>query len=112
MLGQLFEEQDRLDLALRFYEYASHGIDRPPASGLFIEKSMYTYGPAFALARTYANFGMLEEGLVWAQRVPDLLPEWCAPDLRESALQLIEDIKTARAQKEADPNEVSPGMFL
>ena len=110
MLGQLFEEQDRLDLALRYYEYASHGIDRPPVSGLFIEKSMYTYAPALALARTYGNFGLLEEGLTWALRVPDLLPEWCDPTLREQVLQLIEDLKTAKARREADPNAIDEGM--
>jgi len=112
MLGQLYEEQDRLDLALRYYEYASHGIDRPPVSGLFIEKTMYTYAPALALARTYANFGLLEEGLTWALRVPDLLPEWCAPDLRENALQLIAAIEEAKARKEVDPHGIPEGMFL
>jgi hypothetical protein len=93
LLGEICEEQGQTDLALRFYEYASFGIGRPPISHVFLEKSVYTYLPAQKLTSIYAELGEWGNALDWAKRVPGLLPSWASPQAFEEARQHIETIE-------------------
>jgi glycosyltransferase involved in cell wall biosynthesis len=90
LLGDLCEEQGQIDLATRFYEYASIGIGRPPISHVFLEKSVYTYLPAQKLTSVYAEQGDWENALKWARQVPVLLPEWAPPQAFKEAQHYID----------------------
>ena len=106
MLGEICEEQGQLDLAMRFFEYASLGIGRPPSSFMFLDKAHYTYMPAQRLCSIYAQVGRWEDALAWAQKVPSLLPEWAPPAALEEAqahIELIESKITGTQEESCKP---------
>jgi len=63
----------------------------------FLDKAMYTYLPAQKLCSAYAQLGMWDEALVWARKVPDLMPEWAPKEAFDQAhgnIDLIEQHAT------------------
>lgn len=93
LLGEICEELGQWDLAMRFYEYASLGIGRPPMSYVFLDKAMYTYLPAQKLVSAYVQLGMWDDALLWAKKVPTLMPEWAPQEAFDQAHGYIEQIE-------------------
>ena len=103
MLGEICEGLGQLDLAMRFYEYSSLGINRPPVSAMFLDKAMYTFLPAQKLASVYAQLELYDEALSWAKRVSDLLPEWAPPEAHKECaenIRIIEELIHVPDQQE------------
>jgi len=94
-LGEIHEALGELPLALRFYEWSACAIGRPPHSNMFLDKAMYTYLPAQKLVSVYFNLGLLEEALYWAEKVPDLLPDWADPASVTDAQEKIDLCRAA-----------------
>lgn len=94
VLGDLCVEQGQPELAMRFYEYASVGIGRPPLTHTFVEKAVYSYLPAQKLTSIYAELGMWDSALEWVRRIPGLMPDW-APQ------QALEEVEGYRQEIEA-----------
>jgi SAM-dependent methyltransferase len=100
LLGEICEELGQWDLAMRFFEYASLGIGRPPMSYVFLDKAMYTYLPAQKLVSAYAQLGLWDEALTWAKKVPTLMPEWAPQEAFDQAHGYIEQIEQRVTQGE------------
>jgi len=100
VLGEICEELGQWDLAMRFYEYASLGIGRPPMSYTFLDKGMYTYLPAQKLVSAYAELGLWDEALMWAKKVPTLMPEWAPKEAFDQAHNYIEQIEQRVTQSQ------------
>lgn len=101
-LGDLcFEQGDRLEQALRFFELAATSIDRRPLTFMWIQKSNYSWIPAMRLVTAYAAAGMLPEALRWCERVNELMPEWTSPEARNEVERhrqtIIEKIEEVRS---------------
>jgi SAM-dependent methyltransferase len=99
VLGDLCVEQGQPELAMRFYEYASVGIGRPPLTHTFVEKAVYTYLPAQKLTSIYAELGMWESALDWVGRIPDLMPDW-------TPQAALDEVEAYRQQIEAEVTQL------
>lgn len=98
-LGDLcFQQPDRLEQALRFYELAATSIGRAPLTFMWVEKSNYSWTPAMKLVTTYAAAGMLEEALHWCDRVKELLPEWAVKEAHDEVEAHRQAIITAKLE--------------
>jgi len=102
VLGDLCVEQGAPELAMRFYEYASVGIGRPPLTHTFIEKSVYTYLPAQKLTSIYADLGMWDSALEWVRRIPGLMPDWTPQNA-------LEEVEQYRQMIEAEVEKLKQG---
>jgi hypothetical protein len=84
-LGDLAALEDRWEEAHRWYTLASVSIGEPPFTVWFVDLDAYTYLPAQRLATACGELGRLEEGLGWARRVVELLPDDAPPAAFEEA---------------------------
>lgn len=94
-LGDIAFLQKDFHKAHRFYLYASTGIGRPPFTIWWIDLIYYGHIPAQRLAQVCGELGYMEESLMWAKKVVELLPsDWPveAFDEAKSNIKLIEEV--------------------
>lgn len=101
-LGDIAFLQEDYEKAHRFYTYAATCIGDPPFTVWWIDLIYYGHLPAQRLAQVCAQMGRIEESLMWARKVIELLPDDSPTEAFTEAEENVTILEEALSQCNGD----------
>lgn len=100
-LGDIAISQEKPEEALQYYLYASTRLGDPPFTTWWIDEAFYSYFVAQRLTMTFAELGQLQNALIWAKKVKDLLPSEAPAEMAAEADEIVTTLEEALDGKQA-----------